>query len=60
MKLKNHKNLRSYPYPMAPITTSPLLSPSHRGNNQLQGEGLFNVPGVALCRCGGSEKKPFC
>ena len=23
-------------------------------------ETLFNVPGVALCRCGGSENKPFC
>ena len=23
-------------------------------------ETLYNIPGVALCRCGGSENKPFC
>jgi CDGSH-type Zn-finger protein len=25
-----------------------------------KGEKPFNVPGVALCRCGGSKNKPFC
>ena len=30
------------------------------GITNSRGEGLSNIPGVALCRCGGSENKPFC
>jgi CDGSH-type Zn-finger protein len=31
-----------------------------KGITNSEGEELSNIPGVALCRCGGSESKPFC
>ena len=49
------------PLPNGPYYYFTTFEPKRiNGITNSKGEELFNVSGVAFCRCGGSENKPFC